>query len=152
MEKNYMARRKTTREKLYRDGQPKITTDRRTGQSMVVPTGTMVEETVRRIPAGRVVRIRDLRAAMAAQAGTQTACPLVTGIMLRLLAELMEEEQPENPAPWWRVVRDDGTLNHKLPGYPYRQTELLLNEGIEVQMGRKPKVVSGLADETEFPG
>ena len=147
-----MARRKTTREKLYGNSQPKITTDRRTGQSMVVPTGTMVEEYVRRIPAGSVVRIRDLRAAMAVRAGTQTACPLVTGIMLRLLAELMEEENPEDPAPWWRVVRDDGSLNSKFPGYPQRQAELLRREGIEVEAGRKPKVSPTVVDESVLQG
>jgi len=71
------------------------------------------------VPQGHVMTFTQLRAELAARAGAQAACPLTTGIFLRLVAEEAEEQLAAGAsrvAPWWRLVRDNGALSDKAPG------------------------------------
>jgi hypothetical protein len=76
-----------------------------------------------------------------------SACPLCTGIFVRIAAETAEEDRQRGRkriTPYWRVVRDDGSLNEKFPGGPAAQAARLKAEGHRLQAGRgkkPPKVV-----------
>lgn len=72
-----------------------------------------------------------------------SACPLCTGIFVRIAAEAAEEDRRagrKRITPYWRVIRDDGSLNEKFPGGPNAQAAKLRREGhrMEVRRGKKP--------------
>jgi alkylated DNA nucleotide flippase Atl1 len=64
---------------------------------------------------------------------------LMTGIFFNIIAGAVEDELAagDSPiAPYWRVVRDDGTLSPKTPAGPDRQAEHLRKEGHVVEPRR----------------
>jgi len=70
------------------------------------------------------------------------ACPLCTGIFVRIAAETAEEDRRagrKRITPYWRVVRDDGSLNEKFPGGPAAQAAKLRKEGHRLETGRGSK-------------
>jgi hypothetical protein len=75
---------------------------------MLVGTPAAIGATVQNIPRDRVLRMGDLRAALANAFGADHTCPMTTGICLRMLAESVEAAGGGDLTPWWRVVRDDG--------------------------------------------
>jgi alkylated DNA nucleotide flippase Atl1 len=94
-----------------------------------------VEAEMRTIPAGSTLTIADIRAAMAAKYGGNTACPLVSGIFWRLCAEAAEEDRAtggDDICPYWRVVKEGGRMNEKLPGGIEAHAERLASEGVKV--------------------
>ena len=72
------------------------------------------------------------------------ACPLLTGIFVRIAAEAAEEEAAAGKTritPYWRVLKDDGSLNPKFPGGVERQEERLRDEGHHIDSparGKRP--------------
>ncbi len=88
-----------------------------------------------------------LRQRLASDYRVDHACPLTTGIFLRIAAEAAEESRAAGQlriTPHWRVVRDDGSLLEKLPGGAPAQAERLAAEGHTLQPGKgkkPPKVV-----------
>lgn len=103
--------------------------------SMVIVTPMLIDGLVRQIPLGELTTIGELRKKFAQQFETDTTCPLTTGIFLRIVAENAEEERNNGRAditPYWRVVRDDGTMIDKFPGGIPQQAENLKNEGFEI--------------------
>ena len=111
--------------------------------TMLIPTPRLVEAVVWKVPVGGVMVLSELRRRLAEAHGADFACPLTTGIFLRIVAEAAEEELKENPAaavaPWWRVVRDDGKLIDKFPGAPSLQADRLRAEGLSPLEGRGGK-------------
>jgi hypothetical protein len=65
---------------------------------------------------------------------------------MRLAAEAAEEDASTGKtkiAPYWRVVREDGSLNPKFPGGVERQAEKLRGEGHRILPGtgkRPPRI------------
>jgi alkylated DNA nucleotide flippase Atl1 len=112
---------------------------------MVIATPLEIDAIVRRIPRGRVLTMDALRASLAGNHKADYACPLTTGIFLRIVAEASEEERVAagaRLAPYWRVVRDDGTVLDKLPGGPEAMARLLSADGVDVlALGKLPRVV-----------
>jgi alkylated DNA nucleotide flippase Atl1 len=114
--------------------------------TLLIPKPLDIAAAIRRIPAGRVLTMGQLRTDLARQFGATTTCPLCTGMFVRIAAEASEEaaapgEEPKTP--YWRVVRDDGGLNDKLPGGVEAQARRLRQEGhrISAASGTKPKVL-----------
>lgn len=102
------------------------------GTQMLISTPKIIDETIRHIPEGKLVTMTGLRDSLATQAGADYTCPLTTGIFLRIAAEAAEMEREigkTDLAPWWRVVRDDGTMNEKMPGKGDLQQRILQAEG-----------------------
>jgi len=137
------------RAKLHKPVQPKLVPvpDGMAGRlghgMMLIPTALEVDAMIRKIPRGQVSTLAQIRKRLARWHNADVTCPLVTGIFLRIVAEAAEEDRAAGRAdvtPYWRVVREDGRLNAKLPGGAELQAEQLRAEGHLVEHG---KVVMG---------
>lgn len=106
---------------------------------MLIASPRAVQAVVQRIPNGKVLRLSDLRQQLADTYQADYTCPLTTGIFLRVAAEAAEAEG--TPLPYWRVIKDDGSLLDKLPGGPAAQAHHLAAEGVKLtgRSGGKPK-------------
>jgi len=141
------------REKLERQQQPKIVDipprmQVRLGKGrMVVPRPLDVDALMRRVRKGKLVTVLQLREELAKRSGVDTACPLCTGIFVRLAAEAANEERREGKktiTPFWRVITSQGRLNPKLPGGTNAQRRALISEGHKFARakGKKPPAVA----------
>jgi hypothetical protein len=140
------AKKKTWREKLENDeGLPKIV-DIPAKMQKAHGTGTMliarpldVDALVRKVRKGRLATVNQIRERLARDHGADTTCPMTTGIFLRIVAEVAEEDLAagrKRVAPYWRVLRGKGELNPKYPGGVEAQARRLRAEGQEVRAGR----------------
>jgi len=115
---------------------------------MLIPRPLEVDAVVRRVRKGKLATQSLVRAELARRAGADAACPLTTGIFLRIVAEAAEENRRAGKTrvtPYWRVIKDDGRLNDKFPGGAKAQAALLRSEGFTVRPGRgkQPPRVEG---------
>ena len=65
-------------------------------------------------------------------------CPLTTGIFLNIVANAAEEDRLNGKfeiTPWWRVLKEGGILNSKLPGGIKQQMKYLKQEGFDITRG-----------------
>ena len=130
-------KRKTWREKMDTPKLPKLVAIpanmKRAGSGvMLVPSPREIEELIRSVPEGDVVTLTALRETLATRHGADLTCPLTAGLFVRIVAEAAEEAANSDNSvtvPYWRVVKDDGSLNPKLPGGVERQAERLRQEG-----------------------
>ena len=151
-----MARkRKTGREKLQNplEGLPKVVdvpdkwVKGMGGRRILVPTPLMVDEYVRTVPRKKLVTVGQIREHLAGPFGADSTCPMTMGIVLRIISEAAEENRQdgeEHITPYWRVVKNDGSLNPKFSGGVGNQARRLRDEGHEVVMGegkKPPRVV-----------
>ena len=143
--------RKSWREKLENppEGLPKVVTGppkwekRFGGRRVLVATPLLVDGLIRKVGKGKLVTINQIRARLAKDFEADSTCPLTTGIFVRIAAEAAEEDLQMGKSeitPYWRVVRDDGSLNDRLPGGVAAQAAHLEKEGhtIELGKGKKP--------------
>lgn len=111
---------------------------------MLIPTPKLVDELILKIPKGKLATVSELRRKLAADFNADVTCPLTTGIFVRIAAEAAEEDRKQGRkriTPYWRVVKDDGTFNPKLPGGVAQQTRTLRAEGFEVTTtGKSPRL------------
>lgn len=108
-------------------------------RASLIPRPLDIDALVRRVPKGRVTTVAQIRAALAAAAGADDACPLTTGIFLRIVAEAAEERRRtgfKRLTPWWRVVNEDGSLRDRFPGGAAAQARLLRLEGCALARAR----------------
>lgn len=121
--------------KLRPDLQPRIVTDKRSGELLLLPTPLLVGEVVSAVPRGQVITLSQLRDQLAQRFNAAKTCPLMTGIFAGILAGVVADDLGQRRKPrWpiWRLVRDDGTLNPKWPlDVLYRATTLRA-EGLRV--------------------
>jgi hypothetical protein len=138
-----MARRKTWQEKLDNGRKPKVVRLEKdfagvpAGSDILVSTPREVDQFVRRIPAGRFVDPRELRQKMAAKYSAAAACPVSTGILLRIVGEAAWEEiqkgkDASEVTPFWRVVAPGSSLEQRLSCGPSFVRKMQQREGIAV--------------------
>ncbi|HYT49255.1 MAG TPA: MGMT family protein [Pyrinomonadaceae bacterium] len=112
--------------------------------TMLIPTPKLVDALIRKVPKGKLVTVSELRRRLAADFAADVTCPLTTGIFVRIAAEAAEEDRANGRArvtPYWRVVKDDGSLNPKFPGGVDNQARYLRDEGFTLNRNRKtPRV------------
>ena len=113
---------------------------------MVIAHPLDVDALIRTVKRGKLATQTQLRERLARKYRADHACPLTTGIFVRIAAEAAEEDRRAGKSritPYWRVVRDDGSLNEKLPGGPSAQARRLRAEGFSIaaRKGRKPSRV-----------
>lgn len=110
---------------------------------MVIAHPLEVDELIRRVPKGKLVTVAQLRKRLARKHRADHTCPLTTGIFVRIVSEVAEEDRragKKQIAPYWRVVRDDGSLNEKFPGGSAGQAWRLRAEGFSVGAGKGSKL------------
>jgi len=110
---------------------------------MLIAKPREVGTVVRTIRKGRLITVSEIRGRLARDNHTDTTCPLTTGIFVRIAAEAAEEHLRNGKTrvtPYWRVVRDDGSLNEKFPGGVKEQSRRLKEEGHSIlpARGKRP--------------
>jgi 6-O-methylguanine DNA methyltransferase, DNA binding domain len=112
--------------------------------TMLIPTPKLIDAMIRKVPKGKLVTVSELRRKLARDFRTDVTCPLTTGIFVRIAAEAAEEDRVNGKkriAPYWRVIKDDGSMNPKLPGGIAQQTRYLRAEGFAIaNKGKTPRV------------
>lgn len=106
---------------------------------MLVPTPILVDEVVRKVPKGKLVTVNNIRDKLADNFGADVTCPLTTGIFLNIAANTAEEDKLSGKrkiTPYWRVIKNDGSLNPKFPGGVLQQAAKLKQEGFIILKGR----------------
>jgi hypothetical protein len=109
---------------------------------MVIAHPLDVDALIRRVQRGKLVTQTQLRECLARKYRVDQACPLTTGIFVRIAAEAAEEARRAGKSritPYWRVVRDDGSLNEKFPGGSPAQARRLRAEGLPIAAGKGKK-------------
>ncbi|MBC8273586.1 MAG: MGMT family protein [Chloroflexi bacterium] len=143
--------RKTWRQKLEEehpehgkvvDIPPKMQNRFGTGK-MLIPKPMDINALINKISKGKLVTVTQIREKLAKDAHANCSCPMTTGIFLRIVAEVAEEDlrnEKREVTPYWRVIKADGSLNEKFPGGAQAQAAHLKKEGhgIESGKGRKP--------------
>jgi len=112
------------------------------GRRILVPTPMMVDELVRTVPRRKLITVGQIRQRLAQPFQADSTCPLTTGIFLRIISEAAEEDRQagKNPiTPYWRVVKDDGSLNPKFPGGVEAHSQKLREEGHNIVSGQGKK-------------
>lgn len=89
------------------------------GARMLVSNPREVDDYIRTLPAGTKQSVPELRAALASRHDADTACPLSTGIFVRIAAEAALEELAQGRTsaevtPFWRVIEPNSPLAKKL--------------------------------------
>ena len=95
-----------------------------------------------RDPAGSEWQIGDTGTTpvAAGAAGADVSGSITTGIFVRICSEAAEEDfrnGRKRVTPYWRVVRDDGTLIDTFPGGSKAQAKRFADEGIEIEPGKR---------------
>jgi len=112
------------------------------GRQILVPTPRMVDDLVRTVPKRKLITVGQIRRRLAEPFGADSTCPMTTGIFLRIISEAAEEDRRSDRktiTPYWRVVKDDGSLNPKFPGGVEGHADKLLTEGHEIVAGKGKK-------------
>jgi alkylated DNA nucleotide flippase Atl1 len=102
--------------------------------TMLIARPLDIQALIQQIPEGKVLTVRGLMDRLAVDAGTDTTCPMTTGIFLRIVAEVAELDRADGSpvAPYWRVLKKGGKLNPKFPGGAVAHAKKLESEGHEV--------------------
>jgi len=110
---------------------------------MLIPKPLDIDALIQRVPKGKLATVVQIRDKLAKDARANCCCPLTTGIFLRIVAEVAEEDLKvgkKSVTPYWRVLRADGSLNERFPGGVLAQAAHLEAEGhtINSKRGNKP--------------
>ena len=115
--------------------------------TMAIASPREIYSFIQEVPAGRVATLVDLQSAVARKHGAEIACPLTTGIFTWITAnasEDLEARQPGSGAPYWRILKRDGSLNPKYPGGVKGQAARLAEEGVTCEKRGAKTIVPGL--------
>jgi alkylated DNA nucleotide flippase Atl1 len=106
------------------------------GDSVVLAPGQDIYELMNQVPEGRLQTLRVLCEKLAIKYEVDYCCTLTTGILVNIAANASEEIQ--DYLPYWRTIKNDGSLNPKYPGGMENQKQKLVEESFNiVQKGRK---------------
>lgn len=99
------------------------------GTTILIPSPRDIEHEINQLEPGEIVAPTELRRRLAAHHGTDGTCPVMTGVHLRIVAELaldrIDAGVPASlVAPFWQVIAPDSSLAQKLPGGPQRIAQL----------------------------
>lgn len=95
------------------------------------------DKVMRRVPAGKLTTVGEIRRYFAQKNGADFTDPITAGIFVSIVAWASFQRE-EDKTPYWRTLKADGELNPKYPGGTAAQKALLEAEGHRVvQRGRK---------------
>ena len=114
--------------------------------TVVIPAPMEVDELMKKVPAGKLVTINEIRAALARKHKATIGCPMTTGIFAWIAAHASEEREQsgdKDVTPYWRTLKTGGVLNEKYPGGAEAQKLRLTREGhAVVKKGKKYAVLN----------
>ncbi|HLX59700.1 MAG TPA: hypothetical protein VKX17_00325 [Planctomycetota bacterium] len=149
-----MKSRKSWAEKLADSkGLPKIgkiegNMSRRWGKgTMVIPAPKEVDALMKKVRAGKLTTINELRAKLAKKHGVTMGCPITTGIFAWIAAHAADEAEQAGAktiTPYWRTLKAGGELNPKYPGGIANLAKRLKAEGHVVVARGKRYFVDGV--------
>lgn len=114
--------------------------------TVVIPAPIEVDEIMRKVPAGKLTTINDIRVALAKKHKATIGCPMTTGIFAWVAAHAAEEREQSGEkdiTSYWRTLKTGGILNEKYPGGIEAQKLRLEREGHTViKKGEKSAVLN----------
>ena len=106
------------------------------GDSVVLAPGKEIYQHMQNVPKGKLQTLNGLCEKLAIKHGVDYCCTLTTGIYVNIAANASEEIGEY--LPYWRTIKNDGSLNPKYPGGIEAQREKLEEEGFRfIRKGRK---------------
>jgi hypothetical protein len=105
-------------------------------KTLAIPSPLEVFSLIRKLPRGKIATTSSLQSAVARKHSAEMGCPVTTEIFVWISAHASEELETKHAgtgAPYWRVVKSDGSLNPKFPGRAERQAERPAREGITTE-------------------
>ena len=106
---------------------------------MLVPRPLDVDALIRKIPKGKLATTGQIGERLAIDCKADCACPMTTGIFVKIAAETAEEDLragKKRIIPYWRVIKSNGKLNEKFPGGARAQAKRLREEGHVIQAAK----------------
>ena len=95
------------------------------------------DSVMKRVPAGKVTTVGEIREYFAKRNGADFTEPITAGIFVSIAA-WASHQRADDETPWWRTLKANGELNPKYPGGVEAQREKLEAEGHSIiQKGRK---------------
>lgn len=110
---------------------------------MLIARPLDVDALIRKIPLGKVATTSLLAEKLKRKTKADFTCPLTLGMFCRIVAEASAEQMLQGKkrvAPYWRVIKSDGTLNEKYPGGINNQKKMLSSEGHKFEKTRGGKI------------
>lgn len=144
-----MKTRTSWREKLEKTQEARIVNimpkmEKRFGKvKMLIPKPLDVDALIRKVKKGKLITQKQIREKLAKEFKVNVTCPITTGIFIRIVAEAAEEDLKEGRkgekqiAPYWRVIRPDGSLIDKFPSGIKAQAKHLKEEGFKIEPYKK---------------
>jgi len=117
--------------------------------TFVIPAPMEVDGLMRRVPAGKLTTIDELRKTLARRHGATMACPITTGIFAWIAAHAAAEakaKKVKDTTPFWRTLKTGGELNPKYPGGIAALRQKLRAEGHKVTQKGKRFFVEAFAE------
>lgn len=117
-------------------------------KTMAIPSPREVFSLIRQVPKGRIATTTALQSVVASGHAAAMACPVTTGIFVWISAHASEEleaKQAGSGAPYWRIIKSDGSLNPKFPGGVASQARHLAQEGVATEKRGAKTYVTNLA-------
>lgn len=109
------------------------------GRRVLIATPLLVDKLIRKVKKGKLTTVNQIRARLARDFKADSTCQITTGIFIRIVSEVAEEELrmgKKQVAPYWRVLREGGHLNEKYPGGTRAQAARLRKEGHTILQGK----------------
>jgi hypothetical protein len=138
-----MYKRKSWREKLADDkGLPKVVPigakmRKQFGEgTVVIPAPREVDAIMRKVPAGKLITISEIRQLVAKRHKADVGCHITCGIFAWIAAHAAEESRAagaRDVTPYWRTLKTGGELNPKYPGGVEAIRRYLKKEGHKVE-------------------
>jgi len=116
------------------------------GRRVLIATPLLVDREIRKVKKGKLTTVNQIRARLARDFKADSTCQITTGIFIRIVSEVAEEERrmdKKKVTPYWRVLREGGYLNEKYPGGTKVQAVHLRKEGHAIlpSKGKRPLTV-----------
>jgi len=106
------------------------------GDMVVLAPGKEIYNLMKKVPLGKLQTLNNLCTKLATNHEVDYCCTLTTGIYVNIAANAAEEIGDQ--MPYWRTIKNDGSLNPKFPGGIEEQKEKLEKEGFRlIKKGRK---------------
>lgn len=111
---------------------------------MLIPKPLDIDALIKKVKKGKLITMSEIRKKLEKDFEVNVACPITTGIFIRIISEASEEDFEKGKkkiTPYWRVIRDDGSSIAKFPAGNLRHAERLINEGYTLVKSKNKKTI-----------